>query len=298
MSTERTTGPDHAAGELSALLADYLAALDRGERPDRAALLGRHPHLADQMRAFFADQDGLDRLTAPLRAEAAPTFDLLEEIGRGGMGVVLRGRDRALERELAVKVLLERFRDRPDLVRRFVEEARITGRLQHPFIVPVHELGALPDGRPYFAMKLIQGRTLADLLAERPAPDHDRPRFLKVFEQVCQTIAYAHSHGVIHRDLKPSNVMVGEFGEVQVMDWGLAKVLPQASRRRWPAPSWARCPSCRRSRRAATWPASTAAATSSASAPSSARFSPGGPPIPASRPRCATRPAPGAPRRP
>jgi serine/threonine-protein kinase len=225
MSTERTTGPDHIDGELSALLADYLAALDRGERPDRDALLGRHPHLAEQMRAFFAGQDGLDRLTAPLRAEAAPAFDLLDEIGRGGMGVVLRGRDRALDRELAVKVLLERFRDRPDLVRRFVEEARITGRLQHPFIVPVHELGALPDGRPYFAMKLIQGRTLADLLAERPAPDHDRPRFLKVFEQVCQTIAYAHSHGVIHRDLKPSNVMVGAFGEVQVMDWGLAKIL-------------------------------------------------------------------------
>ena len=84
----------------------------------------------------------------------------------------------------------------------------------------------MPDGRPYFTMKLIKGRTLAALLAERKDLAADRPRFLAVFEQVCQTLAYAHARGVIHRDLKPSNIMVGAYGEVQVMDWGLAKVLP------------------------------------------------------------------------
>ena len=127
---------------------------------------------------------------------------------------------------MAVKVLLESHRDRPELARRFLEEARIAGRLQHPGVAPVYALGRLPDGRPFFTMKLIKGRTLTALLAERKDLAADRPRFLAVFEQVCQTLAYAHARGVIHRDLKPSNVMVGAYGEVQVMDWGLAKVLP------------------------------------------------------------------------
>ena len=141
------------------------------------------------------------------------------------MGAVLKGRDTDLGRDLAVKVLLEQHRDHPELVRRFVEEAQIGGQLQHPGIVPVYELGTFPDRRPFFAMKLVKGRTLAALLEARRDPADDRPRFLGVFEQVCQTVAYAHARGVIHRDLKPSNVMVGAFGEVQVMDWGLAKVL-------------------------------------------------------------------------
>jgi serine/threonine-protein kinase len=153
------------------------------------------------------------------------------EVGHGGMGAVLRAYDPHMGRELAVKVLQEQHRGEPHLVRRFFEEARIGGRLQHPGIVPVYELGELPaDGpgaprQPYFTMKLVEGRTLADLLADRPEPARDLPRFLGIFEQVCQTLAYAHSRGVIHRDLKPANVMVGSFGEVQVMDWGLAKVL-------------------------------------------------------------------------
>ena len=140
---------------------------------------------------------------------------------------MLRGRDVDLGRELAVKVLLECHEGHPEMVRRFVEEAQIAGQLQHPGVVPVYELGAFADRRPYFAMKLVKGRTLAELLAAREGPGLELPRFLGVFEQTCQTIAYAHSRGVIHRDLKPSNVMVGAFGEVQVMDWGLAKVLPQ-----------------------------------------------------------------------
>jgi tetratricopeptide (TPR) repeat protein len=155
----------------------------------------------------------------------AGRVQLLGEIARGGMGVVLRGHDPELGRELAVKVILPAHRDNPDSVRRFVSEARLAGQLQHPGIVPVHDVGRLADGRPFFTMKLIQGRTLAELLAERPDPGHELPRFLRYFEAVCQAVGYAHAHGVIHRDLKPDNVMVGAFGEVQVMDWGLAKRL-------------------------------------------------------------------------
>ena len=160
---------------------------------------------------------------------SAGRYRLLGEIARGGMGAVLKGRDTDLGRDLALKILLDQHRDRPDLIQRFVEEAQICGQLQHPGIVPVYELGALADHRPFFTMKLVKGRTLASLLDARQSPADDLPRFLGIFEQVCQTVAYAHARGVIHRDLKPSNVMVGSFGEVQVMDWGLAKVLPKGA---------------------------------------------------------------------
>jgi serine/threonine-protein kinase len=151
---------------------------------------------------------------------------LFGEIARGGMGAVFRGRDPQLGRELAVKVLREEHRDKPDLVERFLGEAQIGGQLQHPGVVPIYELGQFDDERPFFTMKLVKGQTLAELLAQRSSPAEDLPRFLTIFEQVCQTMAYAHSRGVVHRDLKPANIMVGSFGEVQVMDWGLAKLLP------------------------------------------------------------------------
>jgi tetratricopeptide (TPR) repeat protein/tRNA A-37 threonylcarbamoyl transferase component Bud32 len=152
------------------------------------------------------------------------------ELGRGGMGIVLRAQDSAFHRTLAIKMLREAHPDQPQQKQRFLEEAQVLGQLQHPGIPPVHDRGELPDGRPYFAMKLIKGRTLAELLNERPDPAHDLPRFLAIFGQVCQAVAYAHSRGILHRDLKPSNVMVGAFGEVQVMDWGLAKVLGSEQR--------------------------------------------------------------------
>jgi serine/threonine-protein kinase len=151
-------------------------------------------------------------------------YEVQTLIARGGMAEVWRACDLDLNRPLALKVLQERLRDQVELERRFREEAQITGQLQHPGIPPVHEVGTLPDGRPFLAMKLIEGHTFADLLAERATPADDLPRFLEIFEAVCQTMAYAHSRGVIHRDLKPGNIMVGAFGEVQVMDWGLAKV--------------------------------------------------------------------------
>jgi serine/threonine-protein kinase len=157
-----------------------------------------------------------------------PTTDRYQigaEIARGGMGVVHRCWDRQLGRDLAAKVLLPGYEGRPDVVRRFIEEAQVAGQLQHPGVVPVHEMGRLPDGRLFFTMKLVEGRTLAEKLRERTDPGANLPALLKVFEAICQTLAYAHGRRVIHRDLKPHNVMVGEFGEVQVMDWGLAKIL-------------------------------------------------------------------------
>jgi eukaryotic-like serine/threonine-protein kinase len=165
-----------------------------------------------------AGADGLDRSTR---------YRIDGEIARGGMGVVLKGRDPDLGRDVALKVLRDDHCDDTDMMRRFVEEAQIGGQLQHPGIVPIYELGAFADHRPFFAMKLVKGHTLAQLLETRADRDADRARFLSIFEDVAQTVAYAHARGVIHRDLKPSNVMVGSFGEVQVMDWGLAKVLPR-----------------------------------------------------------------------
>ncbi len=152
-------------------------------------------------------------------------YRVVGEIGRGGMGVILRAFDGSFHRPLAVKLLLEENKDDPDLRRRFVEEAQIMGQLQHPGIPPVHEKGELDDGRLYFSMKLIKGRTLAAVLAQRENPQDNLPELLGIFEQICQTLGYVHSRGVIHRDLKPDNIMVGAFGEVQVMDWGLAKAL-------------------------------------------------------------------------
>ena len=194
------------------------------------------PHFATTDLSPAADTHSIDAPTggpggspSPDAApHAPPGYKLLEEVGRGGMGVVYRARDAALNRSVAVKFLLGRYPADGPTARRFVEEAQITGQLQHPGIPPVHEVGALPDGRPFLVMKLIKGRTLEDLLADRAAPGADRGRFLAIFEQVCQAVGYAHAHKVIHRDLKPSNVMVGAFGEVQVMDWGLAKSLVNA----------------------------------------------------------------------
>ena len=162
---------------------------------------------------------------APLDAASAAGppavagYDIEREIARGGMGVVYAARDRAFGREVAVKVMLPRMS-----ADAFDREARITAGLAHPGIPPVHALGALPDGRPFLVMKLIRGNTLKELLDARADPAADRARLLGAFEQVCQAVGYAHARGLVHRDLKPANVMVSAFGEVQVMDWGLAKV--------------------------------------------------------------------------
>jgi tRNA A-37 threonylcarbamoyl transferase component Bud32 len=161
---------------------------------------------------------------APQAPPDTPRYRFEAFLARGGMGEVWRGRDTLLAREVALKVLREPVFADGGSRARFEEEARYVSRLEHSSIVPVYDLGELPDGRPFFAMKLVHGQTLAELLAARE-PAEDLPRWVGVFEQVCAAVAFAHARDVIHRDLKPSNVMLGEFGEVLVMDWGIAKAL-------------------------------------------------------------------------
>jgi serine/threonine protein kinase len=146
---------------------------------------------------------------------AADRYELREPIGRGGMGVVYRAFDRELERDVAVKVL---HAHAPGTAARLLQEARILARLEHPGILPVHDVGTLPDGRVFYVMKLVRGERLDQHLSGA-ATLLDR---LRTFERLCDAVGFAHAHGVVHRDLKPENVMIGAFGEVLVLDWGVA----------------------------------------------------------------------------
>jgi serine/threonine protein kinase/DNA-directed RNA polymerase subunit RPC12/RpoP len=156
-------------------------------------------------------------------------YQVLNELARGGMGTVLRAADCDIRREVAVKYLLDQADARKKA--RFVEEAQITGQLEHPNIVPIHELGVDAKKRLFFSMKMVRGRSLQQVLQElRDYPrtaekEYTLTRLLNIFVAICNALAYAHSRGVVHRDLKPANIMIGDFGEVYVMDWGLAKVL-------------------------------------------------------------------------
>ena len=149
-------------------------------------------------------------------------YELLDEIARGGMGAVYRARDTRLDREVAVKVL-NTSEVNPGMIERMRREAYIIARLEHPGIVPVHDLGTLPDGRIFYVMKYVRGQRL-DEYVDSSISLNDR---LRLFRTACEAVAFAHAHGVIHRDLKPENIMVGPFGEVLVMDWGIAKYLTQ-----------------------------------------------------------------------
>lgn len=147
-------------------------------------------------------------------------YTFVKELARGGMGTVYLAEDTELNRHVAIKVL-----NTPDVTEdlraRMVREAQIIARLEHPGIVPVHDVGALPDGRVFYAMKYVRGSRLDEYAAENSSI---RER-LRKFQSVCDAVAFAHAHGVIHRDLKPQNIMIGSFGEVLVLDWGVAKIL-------------------------------------------------------------------------
>lgn len=151
---------------------------------------------------------------------------MLNAIGAGGMGEVFQVHDRTLNRALAMKVLHTHLHDRAHLRDRFLKEAQITAQLAHPGIPPVHELGTIDDRRFFFTMKQVHGRTLADIISTHDSLSELRR--LEIFQKVCEAVAYAHARGVIHCDLKPHNIMVGAFGEVLVMDWGLARMVPTA----------------------------------------------------------------------
>jgi hypothetical protein len=212
-------GGRDALGELAE---EFLARYRAGEHPALSDYIRHHPELADRIREVFpmlivmeevgsktaSTEIGFDHDQGmPVGSDlgtpnATVRYRILEPIGQGGMGAVLKGRDENLDREIAVKVLLQQYSNHPDLVKRFFREAQITAQLQHPGIPPIHAFGRQSDGRPFFAMKLIQGRTLEVLLAERADAGKDRPRLVKVFEQVCQAVAFAHSKKVVHRDFE------------------------------------------------------------------------------------------------
>ena len=162
----------------------------------------------------------------------ATKYTIVKELARGGMGTVYLAEDRELSRQVAIKVLNVPLVD-DDSRQRMLREAQVIARLEHPGIVPVHDVGTLDDGRIYYAMKYVRGRRLDEYVAQAESIN-DR---LRKFQPVCDAVAFAHSHGVVHRDLKPQNIMIGSFGEVLVLDWGIAKVLPKVmlSRLLWRA---------------------------------------------------------------
>ncbi|MCA9013416.1 MAG: protein kinase [Planctomycetaceae bacterium] len=169
------------------------------------------------------DQQVLPEGDTELEGTILGRFQLRKVIAQGGMGIIVEARDLELDREVAIKLLRRQHSGKAHLHQQFTNEARITGRLQHPGIVPIYETGTSSDNRPFFAMKLVKGKSMAELLAARKTTQDDLPRLLNIFELVCQTLSYTHACGVIHLDIKPSNIMVGAFGEVHLMDWGLAR---------------------------------------------------------------------------
>ena len=162
----------------------------------------------------------IDRLrdVADFPIPATERYEILEAVARGGMGTVYRARDRELERTVAVKVL-SAVVERPDVAARLQQEARILAGLEHPGIVPIYDVGVLQDGRMFYVMKLVSGPRLDEHAAQRPLFER-----LRLFTRICEPVAFAHAHGVVHRDLKPDNIMIGTFGEVLVMDWGVAQI--------------------------------------------------------------------------
>jgi serine/threonine protein kinase len=165
----------------------------------------------------WVSDEAIDRLRGlDDRPDFAGTrYELFEELGRGGMGIVFRGRDRALDRDVAIKVTAWSTAADADRLRR---EARTLASLEHPGIVPVHDVGQLADGRVYSVMKLVRGERLDASARALPLPDR-----LRLFDRICDTVSFAHARDVVHRDLKPANIMVGPFGQVLLLDWGLAR---------------------------------------------------------------------------
>ena len=231
-------------------------------------------------------------------------YRVITTINRGGMGIILQARDLRIRRTVAMKVMKTGSQFSRENVLRFIDEAQLTGQLEHPNIVPVYELGIDEQGETFYTMKFVKGITLDDVLRgirsgnDRTIEKYPLGTLLTIFQKVCDGVAFAHAKGVVHRDLKPENIMIGSFGEVLVMDWGLAKnITPAAAKRR---PKAASTPPSRRprssttcaasrpctgsssaprptslpSRPAASWTRSTAARTSTSSAASSTPSSP------------------------
>ena len=171
----------------------------------------------------FLSDKAIERLRRSSVPDLSGTrYALRELIARGGMGVVYAAEDEKLHRRVALKVL-DTAGTNAELTQRLIREARILAQLPHPGIVPVHDVGTLPDGRVFYTMKFVEGLRLDEYIKQLDS----LPQRLRLFLRICDAVAFAHAQGVLHRDLKPANVMVGSFGEVLVMDWGLAKILQE-----------------------------------------------------------------------
>ncbi len=222
-----------AAGPLAAELRALAAGWKRAEGAfadlsDHASASGGGLHgdvaLDGESAAVLARLGGRERSLSGSEPSSA-RYERLELVARGGMGEVWRVRDHDLGREVAMKVIHassgpETRRRAVSLLERFLHEARLLARLDHPGILPLHDVGLDDDGRVWFTLPLVRGDTLADLLARKPASD---AALIEILLRVCDALAYAHAQGVVHRDLKPSNVLVGRYGEAYVVDWGLAR---------------------------------------------------------------------------
>jgi len=199
--------------------------------------------LEHSSRSYYASKTTLeDSQTGPsvrdiiTKAQQDTKYIVDDMIGRGGMGAVMGTVDQDIRRKVAMKIMLPQDRTNTSKVKRFLEEAQITGQLEHPNIVPVHEIGIDEESKIYFTMKLVQGEDLELILEKCEAGDqayverYSLGNLIQLFMKVCDGISYSHAKGVLHRDLKPENIMVGDFGEVLVMDWGIAKILGQDSK--------------------------------------------------------------------
>jgi len=186
------------------------------------------PAFAERRDVIVPTASPIDAVLAEIRRPPAQRLDLQSRAASGGMGVIDVAVDRALDRRIALKTLHGHLRSSDDAVRMFVREARITGLLEHPHIVPVYDIGERADEKLYFAMKLVEGQTLGDVIRALPRGPIDTTTLyalLDIVSKVCDALAFAHSRGVLHCDIKPANVMVGEFGQVYVMDWGIARLV-------------------------------------------------------------------------
>jgi hypothetical protein len=222
MITEPTPGLKHQQ-RLHEAVASYLQALDAGAAPDQAAWLERYPEVADDLRAFFADQERLHHLAEPLRglapSEDTPArsfgdYELLEEIARGGMGVVYKARQKSLNRLVALKMLFPAGRSRDDIERFLRTEAEVAAGLEHPHIVPIYEFGKgqAAEGYPpvpFLSMKLIEGGSLAKWIADCRLQIADcQKQAVRLLVSVARAVHYAHQRGILHRDLKPGNILL------------------------------------------------------------------------------------------